>query len=224
MIIYTSFIKKFADHKKPNTLAAKYRMKRFAHFLNLVRSLEGPITILDVGGTMNFWNRVAALPPNIHKIILLNQFSQQISRPDFLSIIGDARDMNQFSDKEFDIVFSNSVIEHLGTLEEQRKMADEVRRVGKRYFVQTPNKYFPIEPHFLVPLFQFFPLKMKTWLIQHFDLGWRKKAPDYNSAIKIANEIRLLSMKELINLFPEGQLIEERFLGLIKSFIIYHGW
>jgi hypothetical protein len=159
-----------------------------------------------------------------HKVILLNRFAQPINRPNFYSLIGDARDMKQFADKEFDIVFSNSVIEHVGTYEDQRKMADEIRRVGKRYFIQTPNRYFPIEPHFLFPYFQFLPVKIKCWLIQHFDLGWRKKTPDYQSAMEIAKEIRLLSKREFVNLFPEGRLVEERFLGVVKSFTIYFGW
>lgn len=57
--------------------------------------------------------------------------------------------MKQFQDNEFDAVFSNSVIEHVGDYEAQRQMANEIMRVGKRYFVQTPNFYFPIEPHIL---------------------------------------------------------------------------
>ncbi len=224
MFIYTRLIKKLADHKKPTTLAAKYRRERFTLFLNLIERLEAPLTILDVGGTMDFWDRMETYPTNIQKIVLLNKFPQEVTRPNFYSIIGDARDMEQFYDNEFDIVFSNSVIEHLSTIDDQQRMAEEIRRVGKRYFIQTPNRYFPIEPHFLLPFFQFLPLKVKCWLIQHFDLGWRRKAPDYESAMKIATEIRLLTKKELMGLFPEGKFVEERFLFFVKSFIIHHGW
>ena len=63
--------------------------------------------------------------------------------------------MDFFKDKSFDAVFSNSVIEHVGTFEDQKMMANEVIRVTNFYFIQTPNLYFPIEPHFLVPFFQF---------------------------------------------------------------------
>jgi 2-polyprenyl-3-methyl-5-hydroxy-6-metoxy-1,4-benzoquinol methylase len=73
--------------------------------------------------------------------------------------------MPQFQNDEFDIVFSNSVIEHVGSYEEQNLMASEVRRVGKRYFIQTPNLFFPIEPHFLFPFFQFLPLDYRVTLI-----------------------------------------------------------
>jgi len=224
MSIYTRFVKKIADHRQPDSLAAKYRKQRFTLFQTLTEQLDGPLTILDVGGTERFWNRMLPSTSPLYKVILLNKFSQPITRPDFTSLVGDARAMQQFADKEFDIVFSNSVIEHVGSFEDQRKMADEIRRVGKRYFVQTPNRYFPIEPHFLFPFFQFFPIWMKCWLIQHFDLGWRKRTPDYQSAMEIAKEIRLLSKREFVNLFPEGRLVEEHFLGFVKSFTIYYGW
>lgn len=117
--------------------------------------------------------------------------------------------MTVFPDSEFDVVFSNSVIEHLGTYEDQWKMAEEVRRVGQRYFVQTPNKYFPIEPHFLVPFCQFFPTALRAWLLTRFDLGWHKRAANYKTARR---------------LFPEANLYKERVWGLTKSFIVYHGW
>lgn len=224
MLSYTRFVKKIADHRQSTSLAAKYRKQRFALFLNLIEQLDGPITILDVGGTERFWNRMLGSTNYPCKVILLNKFSQPITRPNFSSQIGDARAMRQFTDKEFDIVFSNSVIEHVGSFEDQRRMANEVRRVGNRYFIQTPNRYFPLEPHFLFPLFQFFPIRLKCWFIQHFDMGWRKKTPDYQSAMEIAKEIRLLSKKEFTDLFPEGQLVEERFLGLVKSFTVYYGW
>ncbi len=61
-----------------------------------------------------------------------------------------------FGDREFDIAFSNSVIEHVPP-ELQAAFAAEVSRVADRYFVQTPNRYFPIEPHYQLPLFQFLP-------------------------------------------------------------------
>lgn len=88
---------------------------------------------------------------------------------------GDARDLTAFGDKEFDIVFSHSVIEHVGGFEDQRRMANEIKRVGKRYFLQTQNRFFTMETHFLVPMFQFFPVWLKVLLISHFDLGWFKE-------------------------------------------------
>jgi len=158
------------------------------------------------------------------KIVLLNLTEVEVGHPNFRSITGDGRDMKEFKNGEFDIVFSNSVIEHLGTYDDQRRMAGEIRRVGKRFFVQTPNRFFPIEPHFLFPFFQFLPLGIKVWLRAHFQLGWYPKVADRERAIRASKEIRLLTRKELMDLFPGATIFEEKFLGLIKSFIVYDGW
>ena len=133
-------------------------------------------------------------------------------------------DMRQFADQEFDVVFSNSVIEHVGEPNAQRQMASEMKRVGKRYFVQTPNRHFPLEPHFFFPGFQFLPLVARIWLLQHFDLGWYKKIPNYVAARQEVETIRLLSRRDVMQLFPEGTLYNERFAGLTVSFVIYAGW
>ena len=158
------------------------------------------------------------------QVTLLNVFTSAVPGPHFHSITGDARDMSGFYDGQFDVVFSNSVIEHVGGYEEQRQMASEVQRVGKRYFVQTPNVFFPLEPHFLFPFFQFLPASLKAIVIRHFDLGWSRLVPDEGSAIKEAALIRLLSEREIGELFPGGMIYRERFLGLVKSFIVYGGW
>jgi len=128
--------------------------------------------------------------------------------------------MSEFADGEFDIVFSNSVIEHVGNDECRMQMAKEIQRVGKKYFVQTPNFYFPIEPHFMYPFFQFLPLPMKVWILTN--IGRRhKKVADREKAKQIANGIYLLRKKELIKLFPQATIFEEKFLGLTKSFVAY---
>ena len=132
--------------------------------------------------------------------------------------------MRQFADQEFDVVFSNSVIEHVGDPDAQRQVAGEIKRVGKRYFVQTPNRNFPLEPHFFFPGFQFLPLMTRIWLLQHFNLGWYNKIPDYTAARQEVETIRLLSRREVTQLFPEGTLYNEQFAGLTVSFVIYAGW
>lgn len=178
------------------------------------------IKILDVGGTQAFW-KLYKSDLKIVQITILNLNKIPIALVHFKSVVGDARNMKQFKNKEFDVVFSNSVIEHVGDWEDQKRMAKEVQRVGKHYFVQTPNYYFPIEPHFMFPFFQFLPQQIKIFLIQHFRLGWRPKTPDYLMAVKMVNSIRLLMKKELSYLFPNSTCLEENFLGFTKSFILY---
>ena len=155
-------------------------------------------------------------------ITLLNLELAPVSNANFSSIVGDARDLKGFEDNHFDIVFSNSVIEHLFTLQNQQKMASEVRRVGKNYFIQTPNYYFPIEPHWLFPFFQFFPFGVRVWLTQKFNLGHYPKSVSKEDAMLRVKEVQLLTENKMRFLFPEGNVYRERFFGLTKSITMYH--
>lgn len=212
------------DHRRSDSLAAAMRLRRFAFFRSLVASLPRPLRILDVGGSPRFWKRTGFLDePQVH-VVLLNLIEQVTDHPALSSIVGDARSMTMFTDGEFDVVFSNSVIEHLRNFAGQQRMANEVRRVGQRYFVQTPNRNFPLEPHFLVPGFQFFPFALQVALIRKFNLGWHKRQPAIEDALNIITEHRLLTRRELQILFPEARIYRERVLGLTKSFIVYAGW
>lgn len=225
--IMTQLLRKVYDNQQSDSLSTNLRRKRVALFLSLLASIPRPLKILDVGGVEMFWENVGffgELKGDI-EITLINRGQLQVTHhQNVKSLIGDARNMAQFEDNQFDVVFSNSVIEHVGDFNDQLKMANEIKRVGQRYFLQTPNLYFPIEPHFLVPLFQFFPLWLKVWLISHFDLGWYKKATDKQKAIEIANSVKLLSKQDVTKLFPGANMVEEKFLGLTKSFIVYDGW
>ncbi len=98
-------------------------------------------------------------------------------------------------------------------------MAAEVRRLSDVYFVQTPNFWFPLEPHTYVPCFQLMPLEVRTRLIQHFALGYFPRLPDESEARKLAEETRLLTRSELARLLPDAIIEEEPLLGMTKSLI-----
>jgi len=219
-----NLIKHLADSNDPWSLATRLRQRRFQLFKRLLQDVPRPVRILDVGGTQQFWERMRFIDePNVH-IVLLNLYPVQTNHPGFTSVIGDATDLKQFGNGEFDVVFSNSVIEHVGDFDNQKRIAQEIQRVGKRYFVQTPNFYFPIEPHFLFPGFHWLPVQVRVWLITHFNLGWYKKIEDVTVAQRTVQSIRLLKRKELRNLFPSAKIFCERMLLLTKSFIVYYGW
>jgi len=218
------FLRKLADPTNNDSIASKTRQKNFELFRSLISKIPKPLKILDIGGTQYYWENVNFIEKNDVKIILLNTSNEEITLPNFRSVVGDARQLNEFKDKEFDIVFSHSVIEHVGGFDDQVKMSDEIRRIGKRYFLQTPNRFFPIEPHFLFPLFQFLPLFLKVYLVSHFDIGWYKRTSDKQKALEIVNSIRLLTEQELREMFPGATIYKEKFVGLVKSFIVYDGW
>jgi len=215
---------KIVDNRQDDSMATIMRRRRFELFLNLLDRVPRPLSILDVGGLPNFWERMGFTDqPGIH-ITLLNIHDEHLAHRHFTAMIGDATDMSNIADQAFDVVFSNSVIEHVGCFAQQRKMAQEVQRVGKRYFLQTPNYCFPIEPHFLFPGFQWLPLWTRTFLITHFNLGWVKRISDPEEARTLVETTRLLRRRELHELFPTAELYEERLFHLTKSFVVYEHW
>jgi len=113
-----------------------------------------------------------------------------------------------YADGEFPIVFSSSVIEHVPN-DLQAAFAAEIRRVGQRYFVQTPNRYFPIEPHYQLPFFQFLPERLRRALNKRFTLGWRERGS--------WEEANLLTARDLRRLFPDAEIHREKLFGLTKS-------
>ncbi len=201
-----------------------FRKRRFWFFTNFMHQAvpnNRSVKILDIGGTQQYWQKMGFIMGPQTEIILLNLYKNEVNEPGFTSIVGDACNLTGINDQSFDIVFSNSVIEHLYTKGQQQKMANEVARVGKSYFIQTPNKYFPIEPHWLFPLFQFLPFALQVFLTQHFTLGNIKKANSKEAAINLVKEVRLLSKKEFTFLFNDAKIYKEKILGVTKSFTAY---
>jgi hypothetical protein len=211
---------RFADHRNPGSLAHRMRATRFRFFRSLLDRLEKPVSILDVGGRVAFWQHMGFDDADI---TVLNMESQPETEG-FKLRDGDARDMRDIPDDSYDVVFSNSVIEHVGTWQDQQRAAAEMRRVGRRYFVQTPNRYFPLEPHFLVPGFQFLPVRWRAAMLTRSRLGWIPKAADYESALETVRQIRLLTPREVQALFPGASIYTERLAGLPKSYVAYDGW
>lgn len=213
------FLRRFADNGRAASLANSFRRKRFELFRSLIAPLPRPIRILDVGGEENFWRQMGVTESDGLDITLLNLDAPPVSLPFLKSLRGDGRNLAQFADRSFDIAFSNSVIEHVGDYADQEKMAREMQRVGKIYFVQTPAKWFPLEPHFLFPFFAVLPQPVRLFLVRNFDLGWYKKIPDRTEAQKFLRGFQLLDEAGMRRLFRGGGLKKERFLGMTKSFI-----
>jgi SAM-dependent methyltransferase len=213
-------VAKFADNGDPNSLASRMRSKRNQRFRNAIEGIPRPLNILDVGGAQAVWESIGLVDQPDISITLLNIEPEKTSYKNVVSILGDARDMHEFRNGQFDVVYSNSVIEHVGGIEDMRKMAREIQRVGKWYFIQTPNLYFPIEPHFVFPLFQFLPISWRVYLVRHFNLGWIRREPDRERAEREVRSINLLSKTQLRSLFPDANVTAERFFGFTKSFMV----
>jgi hypothetical protein len=174
--------------------------------------------ILDVGGYPGFWSSMGCQG---HITCLNLDAHPAPSLPSgFTYVQGDARHL-PYSDGEFDIVFSNSVIEHLGTIEDQSRFAAEIRRVGRGYWVQTPNRWFPVEPHLVAPFVHYWPKSVQKRLLRWFTIWGLVARPSREQVSAFLSEVRLLSEEEMRRLFPDATIHAERFLGLKKSFIAY---
>ena len=211
----------FDISENKDSLGNQFREKRFSFFLNKINKLPKPVSILDVGGKINFWENRGIAGNKNYKITIVNIEKEKSNYTNINFEIGNATDLSQFNDKSFDITHSNSVIEHLYNFENQKKMASEIVRVGKKHIVQTPNKYFFIEPHYLLPFFQFVPKKLKYFILTRTKLSrlkkWNKKF-----AKQYVDEIRLLNLKEMKILFPKSKIYFEKFIGMNKSFTIHN--
>jgi Methyltransferase domain len=175
--------------------------------------------ILDVGGAPETWEMLTERP----QVTLLNtpRTRDEMSRASAW-VAGDGRAL-PFPDGAFDIVFSNSVIEHVGDAASQQRFAREVMRVGRRYWVQTPNRRFPVEQHLLTPLIHWLPRAWQRRMVPRWTVwAWlTRPAPDRRSFYleHYLNEVRLLDAAQVARLFPGAEILRERFLGWTKSLV-----
>ncbi len=191
------------------------RMRQFERFFDLTASTR----VLDVGGTPGNWEFTRVRP----RLTILNTpRAKQDAPSDVTWVSGDGRQL-PFANRSFDIVFSNSVIEHVGATGEQRAFAHEIARVGVHYWVQTPNRRFPIELHLLTPFVHLLPRSWQRRLIPRFtvwELLTRPKPDERDYYLShFLNDVRLLDGAGLRDLFPGARLLRERFFGLTKALI-----
>lgn len=196
-----------------------FRTKRLRRFVSAYPDL-GSLSVLDIGGRPYIWNLLKEKYNIIPmKLVLYNteDDNQMIHQRDFNVQIGDGRSM-AFDDSSFDLVFSNSVIEHVGSFHDMQKFGSECMRVGKEVYIQTPCKYFFVEPHLVAFFIHYLPRnlyrKLSFLSLRYISLR-RNKLQFY----KIFDGIRLLNEAEFRSLFPNMEINFERFLLFKKSMI-----
>ncbi len=190
-------------------------MSRFARECRLTAETR----VLDIGGTPDCWE---LLPIRPHVILLNTPRAKGDLGGAAGWVAGDGRAL-PFRDRSFDLVFSNSVIEHVGDAHSQRAFAKEVARVGRGFWVQTPNRWFPVEQHLFTPLVHWLPRAWQRFLVPRLNL-WALLVPVSPDRRRFYIEhyladVRLLCRSDLHGLFPAATIIRERFLGLTKSLI-----
>jgi hypothetical protein len=210
----TALFSRLADNTNPRSLASRYRQARFARFVKTLR-LGPSDRILDVGGYPGFW----AGSGFERQVTLLNlSFAER--PPPFDYLLADARSLTAVGTGAFDVVHCNSVIEHVGSWDDQRAAAREICRVGRRYWVQTPYRHFPIEAHFLFPFFQYLAAGVQkrvavSWPLSHY----RRAGVPPGQILQELASLRLLSRADLRTLFPQAEILAETVARWPKSLI-----
>jgi hypothetical protein len=201
--------------------ANAFRRKRFGLFLSLVDKLgaKKPVRILDVGGTISYWEGMRALwQDRDFDITLVNVGVESSDEGVYHLRDGNACAMPEYADNSFDIVHSNSVIEHVGHWPQMRAMADEVRRLAPHYYLQTPNFWFPVEPHFKAAFLHWFPESARAGRLLNKKRG-NRLSQDFHEAMFNVQDINLLTARQLGALFPDAAIKRERIGPLTKSII-----
>ncbi len=202
-------------HRFYEPLLRHFRKKRMERFARLFGITENK-TVLDLGGLPFNWELLPVRP----RLTLLNLPNSNIAA-DWCEVRKGDGCETPFASASFDVVFSNSVIEHVGDWQRQKQFARECARCGHGYYVQTPNRWFPVDPHTFLPFLHWLPRR------------WWRKIVRFSPRVLLFHTapaeladlagLRLLGRREMAELFPGAEIIEERFLGITKSLIAVAG-
>ena len=175
----------------------------------------GDMRVLDLGGVERHWTHAPVRP---REVVLLN-LPDEREASDMEVVVGDAcRPPAELFERGFDLVYSNSVIEHVGGFAKQAEFAGAVKRLAPHHWIQTPYRYFPIEPHWLFPGFQFLPVRLRVAATRRWPLGHRRERDPAEAADSVLS-VQLLGRTEMRSLFPDSDLWSERLGGLTKSIV-----
>lgn len=194
------------------------RTKKF-DLLNTVFSPRPEDRVLDVGASGEvflqysledvypFPRRIVAGGYETHEI---QAARRQYPLPQYAQFDGC---MLPFPDQSFDLVFSNAVIEHVLGPGRQEQFAREIMRVGKSWFVTTPNYWYPFETHHHLPFFQFLPRPLQMRYNRAFGSHIAKGT---------VQELGLLSTRQLKRLFPTGRVVGVRVTFWPETLVAYY--
>ncbi len=214
-----------------SALSKKAREKRASVFRNSFL-LDENTKILDLGSEIGTNIHTVLLgtsvkPENVYIAdIDLSLIEKGSNTYGFVPVLINESEQLSFDDGFFDVVYCSSVIEHVTvpkdqvwsmysgkefkakSLNRQKTFANEIQRLGKQYFVQTPYRNFPIESHSWLPFIAWLPRIILIPVLKITNIFWVKRTnPDWN----------LLNEREMSSLFEDAEIISEKVLGLTKS-------
>jgi hypothetical protein len=223
-----NFIYRQQDYENPASLASRFRRARARHIVALIEATfaeRGSCRIIDLGGRPEYWRLIdcAVLEAANVQITTVN-WEDQAPCDDrmFVQMTGDVLALDA-PDGAFDIAHSNSVIEHMGDWPRVERFAAETARLARRYYVQTPYFWFPVEPHFSTPFFHWLPEPVRISRIKKRALGFMWRTDNVGEAMRAVQDARLLDKAMMRHLFPDARLVDEKIAGLTKSLMAIRG-
>jgi hypothetical protein len=198
-------------------ISQHFRGQRWAHFLQRFPDLPD-MAVIDLGGY--YWNWVSA-PVTPKSLVVVNLDGRRFDdEPDWVeTVTADACELpTSLFERNFDLVCSNSLLEHVGGYSRRQRVAQAVHQLAPHHWIQTPARSFPLEPHFLFPCFQFLPVQLRARLSRAWPFSpghnqWTSWRDHLDSVLGI----ELVSATEMQYLFPGSELHRERVAGITKS-------
>lgn len=211
-------LSKIVDPNHTGSLTHKFRQRRNEELQRTFPDLAD-MRVLDLGGTARQWLISGLQVRSVTIVNLDGDVAPEAEEPWLEFVHGDAC-VGGFG--KYDLVYSNSLMEHLGGHARRRQFADVVRDSASSWWVQTPYRYFPIEPHWIFPAFQFMPFRTRLFISQHWSMLHTLAQKDRAEAEELVASVELISASEMRSYFPTGQIWFERIAGVPKSMVSRH--
>jgi hypothetical protein len=207
-------IAKLIDPDHAGSLTHRFRQQRLEEFKRRFPDLAD-MRVLDLGGTAVSWGVLGLRPASV-TVVNLDHDGKGTNEP-WMEIVHADACAGGFG--QYDMVFSNSLMEHLGGHARRQQFANVVRESAPAWWVQTPYRYFPIEPHWVFPGFQFLPFRMRVLICQHWSMLHMPACKDAAEAADLVASTELISGTEMRTYFPNSEIWFERIAGIPKSLV-----
>ena len=205
------------------------RGRRLRLFNEFMSGVTGPVRLIDLGGTVKFWEDWGLAKRPQLDVTLVNNHDRDknheddpITLPNLRRLRADVLSLTAEDFAQYDVIFSNSLIEHLPGRALQQQLARAIIDSGRPYFLQTPNKHSPIDPHFprpYVPFFATYPRPLQARLLSWSSLGSGSTAPSYQAALQRLQNYYPMTVNDIRRCFPRARVVVERPLGVPMSII-----
>jgi len=210
---FDKVVAELIDPCREGSLTHRCRQRRHEELRSRFPNLE-KMRVLDLGGTVAAW-RVSTLRPL--SVTIVNLQHGQDCGESWMDIVYADACLGGFG--QYDLVVSNSLIEHLGGHARRQQFADVVRQAAPSWWIQTPYRYFPVEPHWVFPAFQFLPFRVRQEICHRWKIGHFGAQVNMAEAAELVASVELISATELRGYLPESDIWFERIAGLPKSLV-----